>query len=142
MSWISLRCPPGGLQAVADLIHLDRQMYGTQNDPINMALRRYAGMALTNLTFGDVVNKVGATGAPRPHASSAKANTSLRRGPNWTPRLVRHVPECPLTTKAARASVVVVVVSPFLTHCHPFSIASHRPLCARERVACKLWLPS
>ncbi|XP_051929935.1 LOW QUALITY PROTEIN: adenomatous polyposis coli protein 2-like [Hippocampus zosterae] len=47
----------GGLQAVADLIHLDHQMYGTQNDPINMALRRYAGMALTNLTFGDVVNK-------------------------------------------------------------------------------------
>ncbi|XP_077389952.1 adenomatous polyposis coli protein 2 [Festucalex cinctus] len=47
----------GGLQVVADLIHLDQQMYGMQNDPINMALRRYAGMALTNLTFGDVVNK-------------------------------------------------------------------------------------
>nr|XP_061790292.1 adenomatous polyposis coli protein 2-like [Nerophis lumbriciformis] len=47
----------GGLQVVADLIHLDHRMYGTQNDPINMALRRYAGMALTNLTFGDVVNK-------------------------------------------------------------------------------------
>jgi len=28
------------------------------NDPINMALRRYAGMAVTNLTFGDVANKV------------------------------------------------------------------------------------
>ncbi|XP_061680712.1 adenomatous polyposis coli protein 2 isoform X2 [Syngnathoides biaculeatus] len=49
--------PPGGLQVVADLIHLDKEMYGMQNDPINMALRRYAGMALTNLTFGDVVNK-------------------------------------------------------------------------------------
>uniref|UniRef100_A0A3P8UJ35 APC regulator of WNT signaling pathway 2 n=1 Tax=Cynoglossus semilaevis TaxID=244447 RepID=A0A3P8UJ35_CYNSE len=47
----------GGLQVVADLIHLDQDMYGTQNDPINMALRRYAGMALTNLTYGDVVNK-------------------------------------------------------------------------------------
>ncbi|KAM3875935.1 adenomatous polyposis coli protein 2 [Diretmus argenteus] len=47
----------GGLQVVADLIHLDQEMYGMQNDPINMALRRYAGMALTNLTFGDVVNK-------------------------------------------------------------------------------------
>ncbi|XP_054861895.1 adenomatous polyposis coli protein 2 isoform X2 [Amphiprion ocellaris] len=47
----------GGLQVVADLIHLDQDMYGMQNDPINMALRRYAGMALTNLTFGDVVNK-------------------------------------------------------------------------------------
>ena len=49
---------PGGLQVVADLIHLDQDMYGMQNDPINMALRRYSGMALTNLTFGDVVNKV------------------------------------------------------------------------------------
>ncbi|CAG5862600.1 unnamed protein product [Menidia menidia] len=47
----------GGLQVVADLIHLDQEMYGMQNDPINMALRRYAGMAMTNLTFGDVVNK-------------------------------------------------------------------------------------
>uniref|UniRef100_A0A8D0CSE0 APC regulator of WNT signaling pathway 2 n=2 Tax=Percidae TaxID=8165 RepID=A0A8D0CSE0_SANLU len=48
---------PGGLQVVADLIHLDQDMYGMLNDPINMALRRYAGMAVTNLTFGDVVNK-------------------------------------------------------------------------------------
>ncbi|XP_074523629.1 adenomatous polyposis coli protein 2 [Halichoeres trimaculatus] len=47
----------GGLQVVADLIHLEQEMYGMQNDPINMALRRYAGMATTNLTFGDVVNK-------------------------------------------------------------------------------------
>ncbi|KAG7456796.1 hypothetical protein MATL_G00239610 [Megalops atlanticus] len=47
----------GGLQAVAELIQLDQELYGMQNDPLNMALRRYAGMALTNLTFGDVVNK-------------------------------------------------------------------------------------
>ncbi|KAM4574591.1 adenomatous polyposis coli protein 2 [Fundulus diaphanus] len=47
----------GCLQVVADLTHLEQEMYGMQNDPINMALRRYAGMALTNLTFGDVVNK-------------------------------------------------------------------------------------
>ncbi|XP_041647554.1 adenomatous polyposis coli protein 2 [Cheilinus undulatus] len=47
----------GGLHVVADLIQLDQDMYGMQNDPINMALRRYAGMAVTNLTFGDVVNK-------------------------------------------------------------------------------------
>ncbi|XP_029001832.1 adenomatous polyposis coli protein 2 isoform X2 [Betta splendens] len=47
----------GGLQVVADLIHLEQDMYSMQNDPINTALRRYAGMALTNLTFGDVVNK-------------------------------------------------------------------------------------
>ncbi|XP_030640365.1 adenomatous polyposis coli protein 2 [Chanos chanos] len=47
----------GGLQVVAELVHLNQELYGMQNDPINMALRRYAGMALTNLTFGDVVNK-------------------------------------------------------------------------------------
>ncbi|MBN3306510.1 APCL protein, partial [Amia calva] len=47
----------GGLQAVAELMQLDQELYGMQNDPLNMALRRYAGMTLTNLTFGDVVNK-------------------------------------------------------------------------------------
>lgn len=52
----------GGLQVVAELMHLDQELYGMQNDPINMALRRYAGMALTNLTFGDVVNKVHTVG--------------------------------------------------------------------------------
>ncbi|MBN3274546.1 APCL protein, partial [Polyodon spathula] len=47
----------GGLQAVADLTQLDHELYGMNSDPLNTALRRYAGMALTNLTFGDVVNK-------------------------------------------------------------------------------------
>ncbi|XP_056894454.1 adenomatous polyposis coli protein 2 isoform X2 [Takifugu flavidus] len=47
----------GGLQVIAELIHLDQETHGMQNDPINMALRRYAGMAMTNLTYGDVVNK-------------------------------------------------------------------------------------
>ncbi|XP_041086221.1 adenomatous polyposis coli protein 2-like [Polyodon spathula] len=47
----------GGLQAVADLTQLDFELYGMNSDPLNTALRRYAGMALTNLTFGDVVNK-------------------------------------------------------------------------------------
>ncbi|XP_056590590.1 adenomatous polyposis coli protein 2 isoform X2 [Triplophysa dalaica] len=47
----------GGLQAIAELMQLDQELYGMQNEPINMALRRYAGMALTNLTYGDVVNK-------------------------------------------------------------------------------------
>ncbi|GCB66283.1 hypothetical protein scyTo_0007848, partial [Scyliorhinus torazame] len=46
-----------GLQAVAELLQVDCDMYGPTNDPLNSALRRYAGMALTNLTFGDVVNK-------------------------------------------------------------------------------------
>ncbi|RXN09252.1 adenomatous polyposis coli 2-like protein [Labeo rohita] len=47
----------GGLQAIAELMQLDQELHGMQNEPINMALRRYAGMALTNLTYGDVVNK-------------------------------------------------------------------------------------
>ncbi|XP_060796565.1 adenomatous polyposis coli protein 2 [Neoarius graeffei] len=47
----------GGLQAIAELIQLEQELYGMQNEPMNMALRRYAGMALTNLTYGDVVNK-------------------------------------------------------------------------------------
>uniref|UniRef100_A0AAY4EUW5 Uncharacterized protein n=1 Tax=Denticeps clupeoides TaxID=299321 RepID=A0AAY4EUW5_9TELE len=47
----------GGLQVVAEMVQLAQELYGMQNDPINMALRRYAGMALTNLTFGDVANK-------------------------------------------------------------------------------------
>lgn len=48
----------GGLQAIAELMQLEQELYGMQNEPMNMALRRYAGMALTNLTYGDVVNKV------------------------------------------------------------------------------------
>ncbi|XP_062868835.1 adenomatous polyposis coli protein 2 [Trichomycterus rosablanca] len=47
----------GGLSVIAELMQLEQELYGMQNDPINMALRRYAGMALTNLTYGDVVNK-------------------------------------------------------------------------------------
>ncbi|XP_010003629.1 PREDICTED: adenomatous polyposis coli protein 2, partial [Chaetura pelagica] len=46
-----------GLQAVAELLQVDYEMHKVTNDPLNLALRRYAGMALTNLTFGDVVNK-------------------------------------------------------------------------------------
>ncbi|XP_076880890.1 adenomatous polyposis coli protein 2 isoform X2 [Brachyhypopomus gauderio] len=47
----------GGLQAIAEVMQLEQELYGMQNEPMNMALRRYAGMALTNLTYGDVVNK-------------------------------------------------------------------------------------
>ncbi|XP_009467426.1 PREDICTED: adenomatous polyposis coli protein 2 [Nipponia nippon] len=53
----------GGLQAVAELLQVDYEMHKMTSDPLNLALRRYAGMALTNLTFGDVVNK--ATLCPR-----------------------------------------------------------------------------
>ncbi|XP_040846505.1 adenomatous polyposis coli protein 2 isoform X2 [Ochotona curzoniae] len=47
----------GGLQAVAELLQVDHEMHGLSRDPLTLALRRYAGMALTNLTFGDVANK-------------------------------------------------------------------------------------
>ncbi|XP_040277559.1 adenomatous polyposis coli protein isoform X2 [Bufo bufo] len=47
----------GGLQAIAELLQVDCEMYGLINDHYSVTLRRYAGMALTNLTFGDVANK-------------------------------------------------------------------------------------
>lgn len=54
----SLLGPTGGLQAVAELLQVDYEMHKMTRDPLNLALRRYAGMTLTNLTFGDVANKV------------------------------------------------------------------------------------
>lgn len=50
--------PAGGLQAVAELLQVDCEMFGLSSDHYSVTLRRYAGMALTNLTFGDVANKV------------------------------------------------------------------------------------
>lgn len=47
----------GGLQAIAELLQVDCEMHGLTNDHYSVTLRRYAGMALTNLTFGDVANK-------------------------------------------------------------------------------------
>ncbi|XP_041417649.1 adenomatous polyposis coli protein 2 isoform X2 [Xenopus laevis] len=47
----------GGLQAISELLEVDYLMNRMTSDPFSLALRRYAGMALTNLTFGDVVNK-------------------------------------------------------------------------------------
>lgn len=47
----------GGLQAIAELLRVDCEMYGLTKDHYSITLRRYAGMALTNLTFGDVANK-------------------------------------------------------------------------------------
>ncbi|KAM9307041.1 adenomatous polyposis coli protein isoform 2-T2 [Pholidichthys leucotaenia] len=46
-----------GLQAVAELLQVDCEMFGLSSDHYSVTLRRYAGMALTNLTFGDVANK-------------------------------------------------------------------------------------
>ncbi|KAG8126959.1 hypothetical protein E2320_022255, partial [Naja naja] len=45
------------MRAIAELLQVDYEMHKMTNDPLNLALRRYTGMALTNLTFGDVVNK-------------------------------------------------------------------------------------
>ncbi|XP_075934320.1 adenomatous polyposis coli protein isoform X1 [Anarhichas minor] len=47
----------GGLQAVAELLQVDCEMFGLSTDHYSVTLRRYAGMGLTNLTFGDVANK-------------------------------------------------------------------------------------
>ncbi|XP_077187527.1 adenomatous polyposis coli protein 2 isoform X2 [Paroedura picta] len=47
----------GGLQAIAELLQVDYEMHRMTSDPLNLALRRYTGMVLTNLSFGDVVNK-------------------------------------------------------------------------------------
>ncbi|XP_057336389.1 uncharacterized protein LOC130674959 isoform X2 [Microplitis mediator] len=51
-------CQLGGLHAVAELIEMDHAAHGSDsNDQSCITLRRYAGMALTNLTFGDGNNK-------------------------------------------------------------------------------------
>lgn len=68
---------PGGLQAVAELLQVDYEMHKMTSDPLNLALRRYAGMALTNLTFGDVVNKV-------PISGGAGHWRGSPRGGGWT----------------------------------------------------------
>ncbi|XP_055699208.1 uncharacterized protein LOC129799391 isoform X3 [Phlebotomus papatasi] len=51
-------CQLGALQTIANLVHLDHAAHGAKStDPRCISLRRYAGMALTNLTFGDGNNK-------------------------------------------------------------------------------------
>ncbi|XP_059490549.1 adenomatous polyposis coli protein-like isoform X3 [Neocloeon triangulifer] len=51
-------CQLGGLHALAQLIQADHEAHGSEsNDQYCITLRRYAGMALTNLTFGDGTNK-------------------------------------------------------------------------------------
>lgn len=51
-------CQLGGLHAVAELIEMDHAAHGSDSDDQScVTLRRYAGMALTNLTFGDGNNK-------------------------------------------------------------------------------------
>lgn len=51
-------CQLGALHAIATLIQVDAEIHGSQtNNQSCVTVRRYAGMALTNLTFGDSNNK-------------------------------------------------------------------------------------
>ncbi|XP_022105607.1 adenomatous polyposis coli protein-like isoform X2 [Acanthaster planci] len=50
-------CQLGGLHAIADLLQVDYESNGNTSDQYAITVRRYAGMALTNLTFGDAANK-------------------------------------------------------------------------------------
>lgn len=87
---------------MAELLQVDYEMHKMTSDPLNLALRRYAGMALTNLTFGDVVNKVCGGGAagwgaglgqhrahrthPHRRQRSAPAGAAWRPSwPSWPP---------------------------------------------------------
>lgn len=51
-------CQLGALQTISTLVQLDHEVHGAQSEDANcVTLRRYAGMTLTNLTFGDGNNK-------------------------------------------------------------------------------------
>ena len=50
-------CELGGLQAIAELIEIDHQVNEQCKDFYSISLRKYAGMTLTNLTFGNTKNK-------------------------------------------------------------------------------------
>lgn len=50
-------CTLGGLQAIAELLQLDHDANENTSEQYNITMRRYACMALTNLTFGDGTNK-------------------------------------------------------------------------------------
>ncbi|XP_054281505.1 adenomatous polyposis coli homolog isoform X2 [Macrosteles quadrilineatus] len=51
-------CQLGALQAIACLIQVDNEAHGAESSNYDcVTVRRYGGMALTNLTFGDCNNK-------------------------------------------------------------------------------------
>ena len=50
-------CLTGGLQAIAELLQVDSDVTGNTEHAYNVTMRRYACMALTNLTFADGANK-------------------------------------------------------------------------------------
>lgn len=74
---------------MAELLQVDYEMYKMTRDPLNLALRRYAGMTLTNLTFGDVANKVPGVGRWHPCSPHPllRLQTGLRGG-NTYPQLI------------------------------------------------------
>ena len=47
----------GGLQAIAELLQVDNEVTGNTDHVYTVTMRRYACMALTNLTFADGANK-------------------------------------------------------------------------------------
>lgn len=50
-------CTLGALQTIANLVYYDHAVHGTNpTDTKCISFRRYAGMALTNLTFGKLIN--------------------------------------------------------------------------------------
>lgn len=50
-------CQLGALQTISKLIQLDHEVHGSSVTSSSCVTRRYAGMCLTNLTFGDGNNK-------------------------------------------------------------------------------------
>ncbi|XP_032226429.2 uncharacterized protein LOC116609777 isoform X2 [Nematostella vectensis] len=50
-------CELGGLHAIAELIEIDHKVNAECKDFYSISLRKYAGMTLTNLTFGNTKNK-------------------------------------------------------------------------------------
>lgn len=50
-------CTLGGVQAIAELLQMDNETNGNTTNQYHITMRRYACMALTNLTFGDGTNK-------------------------------------------------------------------------------------
>ncbi|XP_034948754.1 adenomatous polyposis coli protein-like [Chelonus insularis] len=53
-----IMCQLGGLHAIAELIEIDHLVHGSDTtDTDCLSLRKYTGMTLTNLTYGDSKNK-------------------------------------------------------------------------------------
>lgn len=50
-------CELGGLQAIAELVQIDHEVNEQCKDFYSISLRKYAGMTITNLTFGNTKNK-------------------------------------------------------------------------------------